>query len=317
LVFKGFSESLEGSIEKISQLLKDGNYKHSFATGSSMGAYGSVLIGSQVPLNTIIGFGTEIITGLPCGFSEQGLPNLVEYIKTSPSDFLFVVGSLSPVDIYSASKVASLPNVEIVIVDNAGHNVVGYLNNMNKLQDIYACSPNIKEIHKLDCFMTNKQEILDYFSSCEDDKDFIKACIYYFENYIYTQKSSSQIFDYIVFLKKSRQYAYLINFLHNHSDDLKVSLSKTHDTVAYSLMKLKRYTECIEYTNFTSKYLKNIDATSALYYNSYCNMRLNRMEKARVSISKAITLAENNQMPPNIISAYKKFSKNLEPENSH
>lgn len=142
---KGFSDSFDDTIIKLKNIITESGIEKSLFIGSSMGAYGAVLLGTLCQAQRVIGCGTEIITNLSGGYSKDNLfhldkqsdvYNLKKLINSSCTYIDLFVGEGSPVDIFCAFYMQQYFNIKIHLIKNSDHAVVNKLKNKSLLRDI-------------------------------------------------------------------------------------------------------------------------------------------------------------------------------------
>ena len=126
-----FSNCVEDTTEKISNLLMSSGSKNSLFIGGSMGGFGALLYGSACNAKRIICFATEVIANIPGGrrqlVSTSPYINLKAFVERSQSSIDLFVGERNYADIFSAFYLNKLVNVKVHLIADSGHAVASTL----------------------------------------------------------------------------------------------------------------------------------------------------------------------------------------------
>lgn len=131
----GFGDSIDGTVNKIRSLAKELSADEIFLVGVSMGGYGAVLYAALLNARALaFGFDTKLkIAG---SRSAKRLPkdisilyeDLKQVIEQSNCHITQICGECDALDLYSASRIYCLENVQSISLRGIGHGSTPFIN---------------------------------------------------------------------------------------------------------------------------------------------------------------------------------------------
>jgi len=136
-------DGLGGTVDELAASLRATLGNRRIVTfGSSMGAYAAILFGCLLGAEHCVALApqtrldSKLPLSPPAGVPLQA-PELRRYLLESPSTTVRIfIGGSDLVDAYHAYRVADLPNVEVLVLPDAGHSVAETLAGSDTLRDV-------------------------------------------------------------------------------------------------------------------------------------------------------------------------------------
>ena len=316
---KGFSEDFENTIIGLKNIISESHIKKSLFIGSSMGAYGAISLGTLCQAQRVIGFGAEIITNLPGGYSKDNLfhldknsnlYDLKNYINSSCTYIDLFVGEGSPVDVFCAFYLQSCFNIRIHLIKNSDHAVVNKLKDKNLLRGIVNLGvTGLKLTLPEEIYTSNK--IYHYLSNQNYEPDiaeFKKFALEYIDFYLENKENISleNYIHFYGFLFKAKFFNEALSFL----EKCRIRFGKLQDfdlKTIQILYKQKKYQQIID--------TKHLDSIPDFYYTkalSYMRLQDNQNFLKTIEDGVAIAKMHSNQHLFKTISSLKSYLKDSE-----
>ena len=129
-----FGHTLNDTISRIKQLIKNYNFNEVYCTGMSMGGYGACLYASLLNAKALA-FGFDSVLKLPGSRSLKRLKidtvpelsNLFPILKEKNTDVIHIAGECDALDFYSCCLLSPLPNVKTITITGVGHGVPPFI----------------------------------------------------------------------------------------------------------------------------------------------------------------------------------------------